>query len=689
MDIFISYAREDAVFAARLHEGISSCDLSVWRDSEINAGERYTDEIDSALNTATIVVVVVSPASNESEWVRREILYAQQLDKRIVPVLASEISLPLLLADLHAISLYENFETGLNQLVTTLDDTKSLVIATLASSGRGRPTDMTKVLWLFLAAVGLVVLTVITVRSDGLIAEITATGLAIGGALLMMAWKADDAISIQFKRDLGLWLDGLDPSTMGRTLQRWPIHFAALFDRVFGKKHLSWRCFFRSSLASLLAFLLCTLIFVQASPGEWLVYIEKGGLEPFISLAIVAMVANLLPDYVSLLETRWVIMRMQDAFTFTRLFGWLLVDLVATTAIFFLFLIGLQLITMNKVDLDFMENLVLWSLLIPADEPQWRIYAIPVWTTYFTTAWTWLYFFAQFLMRFIKPMRRLVTFLKYALPVEQRPLRTIGQIMALLATISYCLLMLPLSSIGGGQVVPDMIILEPGQFTMGDLNGEGDEYEVPRHEVSISKRFAIGKYEVTFQEYDRFAEDTGRILPNDEGWGRGRRPVINIGWDDAKAYTQWLSEQTGKHYRLPTEAEWEYAARANTQTLYWWGDDVKQNGKVWANCAECGSEWDNLQTAPVGQFPANPFGLHDMAGNVMEFVEDCWHDNYEGAPTDGSAWVEEGSSYCGMPVYRGGFWKSNSGDLRHAYRRPVFGQSSGISAMGFRLAQDL
>src|SRR5262249_13181849 len=142
--------------------------------------------------------------------------------------------------------------------------------------------------------------------------------------------------------------------------------------------------------------------------------------------------------------------------------------------------------------------------------------------------------------------------------------------------------------------------------------------------------------------------------PSDQGWGRGMQPVINVNWEDAQQFVQWLSQQTGKPYRLPSEAEWEYAARAGSLTAYPWGAEIKNDSKSMANCNFCGSQWDHRQTAPVGSFPTNKFGLHDMNGNVWELVEDCYHDNYRGAPGNGEAW----SKSCNRTarVSRGGNW---------------------------------
>jgi formylglycine-generating enzyme required for sulfatase activity len=236
------------------------------------------------------------------------------------------------------------------------------------------------------------------------------------------------------------------------------------------------------------------------------------------------------------------------------------------------------------------------------------------------------------------------------------------------------------------QEGPEMVVVPAGSFRMGDVQDTGGyKYELPVRIVKIQKPFAVGRFEVTFEEYDQFAKAANRQLPGDEGWGRGRRPVINVSWQDAAAYAEWLSGQTGKRYRLPTEAEWEYAARGGKETAYWWGKDLV---KGMANCKGCGSQWDNRQTAPVGSFKPNPFGLYDTAGNVEEWVEDCWHDNYNGAPVDGSAWKQEGGGSCGQRVIRGGYWGHVPVGLR-ASGRSWFDAGKRYDAIGFRLAQDI
>lgn len=238
-------------------------------------------------------------------------------------------------------------------------------------------------------------------------------------------------------------------------------------------------------------------------------------------------------------------------------------------------------------------------------------------------------------------------------------------------------------SLRDGMPGPEMVIVRGGAFQRGDRTGGGDPDERPVKTVTLSRPFAIGLYEITFDQYDRFCRATRCDLPEDEGWGRGRRPVINVSWEDASAYAAWLSEQTGQTYRLPTDAEWEYAARAGTTTRFWWGEGL---GEVRANCAECGSLWDGEKTARVGKFPPNPFGLHDTAGNVFEWVADCWHDSFSEAPTDGTA-VQKNKG-CGKRVIRGGAWSFPPKEMRSANRWRDFPTRKSDDT-GFRLVREL
>ncbi len=230
----------------------------------------------------------------------------------------------------------------------------------------------------------------------------------------------------------------------------------------------------------------------------------------------------------------------------------------------------------------------------------------------------------------------------------------------------------------GSDLFPETAIVGSPE---DDVQGEWNER--PAHEVRFAP-FAIGVYEVTFEEYDAYAYAVGLPLPADQGWGRGRRPAINVSWEDAVAYARWLSANTASRYRLPSEAEWEYAARAGTSTSYWWGDTVGRNR---ANCDGCGSEWDLDRSAPVGSFAPNPFGLHDTAGNVWELVQDCAHSNYDGAPVDGSAW-EDSSGACSDRMMRGGSWQSRPWKLRSVARYSTQPDARGRN-LGFRLVREI
>jgi formylglycine-generating enzyme required for sulfatase activity len=222
---------------------------------------------------------------------------------------------------------------------------------------------------------------------------------------------------------------------------------------------------------------------------------------------------------------------------------------------------------------------------------------------------------------------------------------------------------------------PEMVVVPAGSFMMGSNAGR---------KVTIAKPFAVGKFEVTFAEWDACVATGGcKHTPRDQGWGRGTRPVINVSWGDiTEQYLPWLNRLVGRSYRLLTEAEWEYAARAGSQRKYSWGDDI---GRNLANCDGCGSHWDNKQTAPVGSFQVNSFGLFDMHGNVRERVEDCYQDSYAGAPTDGSA---RSSASCSFRVLRSGSWFSNPSFL-HSASSYKGNQADRSYNVGFRVARTL
>ena len=209
---------------------------------------------------------------------------------------------------------------------------------------------------------------------------------------------------------------------------------------------------------------------------------------------------------------------------------------------------------------------------------------------------------------------------------------------------------------------PLMVVIPAGRFTMGSPEDEVDRTagEGPQHPVTISRPFALSKTEVTFDQWDACVAE-GVCPKAVDGWGRGKMPVIDVSWESAQTYVTWLSTITGSPYRLPTEAEWEYATRAGTTSRYPWGDEV---GTGHANCNGCGGPF-TLQTAPVRSFPANAFGLLDMQGNVWEWVEDVWHDTFDGAPDNGSAWLSGDPTFR---VIRGSSWHNEPELARSAIR---------------------
>ena len=249
---------------------------------------------------------------------------------------------------------------------------------------------------------------------------------------------------------------------------------------------------------------------------------------------------------------------------------------------------------------------------------------------------------------------------------------------------------------------------------MGSPPGTGDDGERPQHKVSIARAFALGRYALTVAEFARFVAATGykteaernpkeglRVWDggkNEWVWSKGKswrdpgfvqgenHPVVGVSWNDALACTKWLtkrlSEKMDKDYRLPSEAEWEYAARAGTSTRYPWGE---KPGTNLANFRDSGSQWSGKQTSPVGSFEPNGFGLCDMIGNLWEWVQDCWNDSYQGAPGDGGAWQ---SGDCGQRVLRGGSWDSRPENARVSYR--VRGEPPyRYDLTGFRVARTL
>jgi formylglycine-generating enzyme required for sulfatase activity len=224
---------------------------------------------------------------------------------------------------------------------------------------------------------------------------------------------------------------------------------------------------------------------------------------------------------------------------------------------------------------------------------------------------------------------------------------------------------------------PTMVLVAAGSFSMGQT---GDSTAMPVHRVAI-RRFALGQRPVTIGEWKACVADGGcssvRLTDSDD-----RASMHNLSWDDAQQYVAWLSKKTGHSYRLPTEAEWEYAARGNTATRYWWGDQV---GVGLANCTDCGGKQDKSRPLPVDSYKPNPFGLLGVHGGVSQWTADCWFPNYDGAPTDGSA---RDRKNCDRHVLRGGSFRNDRNNITAAVRN-YYDTSVRYPGNGFRVAADL
>ena len=249
---------------------------------------------------------------------------------------------------------------------------------------------------------------------------------------------------------------------------------------------------------------------------------------------------------------------------------------------------------------------------------------------------------------------------------------------------------------------PKMVVVPAGKFTMGSPKDEPkrDNSEGPQHEVTIAKPFAVCSNAISFNEWHAYVGDgktkgllfksPERYVPENHGWGRGRRPVINVSWKDTLAYISWLSDKTGQHYRLLSEAEWEYVARAGRATPFWWGKSITPNHANYdGNFTYVGGGAKGKyrrKTVSVDSFDANPWGLYSVNGNVLEWCEDIWHNNYNGAPTDGCAWLQGGEP--DHRVVRGGSWVDYPRNLRSASRKRLSSDLRGYD-LGFRLARTL
>jgi len=261
-----------------------------------------------------------------------------------------------------------------------------------------------------------------------------------------------------------------------------------------------------------------------------------------------------------------------------------------------------------------------------------------------------------------------------------------------------------------GGIGPEMVVIPTGKFIMGSPPNEPGRFidEGPTHQVTLSHPFAVSRYEISFAQYDQFVTSTQHARPSDKGWGdlfwgRKNMAVFNVSWHDAVAYTRWLSAQTGKNYRLLSESEWEYAARAGKTTAFSSGACITKDqanfhaGYAYSDCPI--TELYRGKMLAVGQFLPNEWGLHDVHGNAFEWTLDCWHENYFGAPNDATAWLEQtnqedeliqeaAEADCNQRVLRGGSWSGRPRDIRFAQRAK---NTSGFSSIfiGFRVAREI
>ena len=241
-------------------------------------------------------------------------------------------------------------------------------------------------------------------------------------------------------------------------------------------------------------------------------------------------------------------------------------------------------------------------------------------------------------------------------------------------------------SLPDGTPGPELVVVPAGTFVIGDSVGSGNHNERPTKQLTLPKAFAMGVYEVSFGEWRAYSEATGKPMPNNEGWGLSeQRPVMHVNWHQAQAFCQWLSQVTGQRYRLPTEAEWEYAARAGSSNLFWWGDSAAPvNEQPFAHCRGCGtSSFIRNKTALRGQFAPNAFGLYDTAGNVWEWTASPYSATFDGSEQHSARLLDQRPR-----VVRGGAWNSGPQYLRSSLLDPRQADQASYS-LGFRVLREL
>jgi len=773
-DSFVSYARLDKDRIHVLVQALEGEGFSVFWDDYFEGGNEWADVLEKELTRSRAVLVIWTKTSSASRWVREEANEALH-QKKLIPLLFDEGRPPFGFRTIHAedfvgwdgdksaecwrrLSLMLNRIVGDRLSAFTAGPAASGGVADEKRSGSGdhRPPGEVAAADVrpdgsFLST-GLVLLATVLAIASAVYFDlgVLAAAALIGATLFFLFRTADRDMSLPSKALAERWLLPVKGGVRIGVTEA----FNNLFEAVFWHRHFSLRCFWRSAVASTLAYGLLLGFgwffiseFREAFTSEW---------SPSLRNAILAfLVANIFADYLSLFETRLFIrflvrrpgfapvaVVLDFILTFVILAFILYVVNVAAQYLFFVFgdaavsdaralgeaggakglegaeaakafgipsLFGYYQGLIPQLSARGGEVADLWA-------ESWLL-IIAAATTYVTSIWlVFILVFGAALRLFVGQDGR-ATVLGRLLGVRRRPFTAFGLVSGAFAVLVAALIATPMllvakpalaitednvaavieqaeakelspgASFRDCSECPEMVVIPGGRFRMGSPSNEPDRYddEGPQRDVSIAKAFAVGKFEVTWAEWEACVrdgdcharEDEAR---EDEGWGRGQRPVINIDWNDAQAYAAWLSSKTGASYRLLSEAEWEYAARAGTPTRYAFGDTITNAQANFYGDAPVG------KTVPVGSYPANAFGLHDMHGNVWEWVEDAYADAYgAGQPVDGGAFTKGSGSYR---VIRGGSWSNDPQSLRSADRNWITPTIRG-NILGFRVARTL
>ena len=524
------------------------------------------------------------------------------------------------------------------------------------------------------------------------------------GVIAAFTKSTSELLKDESKKEIGHWLLGLD---IPQSVANWPQTFSGLFDRIFTEKHYSWKCFFRSCVASLLSVGLFTILFYGLDPERFLHGPAYG--DKIKILAVVfgcGIVFNLIPDYISLLETRYILRWMSRVHSGRKILGLMVLDLILTLGIFlgFFTLMGsllqdhfFRMIGLNDVWMEIYSP-TMFSFGVHAyvhdfgsfflTNTQLRdVFGIFIYSTFITSIWIWLYAIAGWSTRLILKVRPVLDLVKRHFRLSEKPILFIGFVAVCIQTMIHI-------GIGVVTVLADanakedkraaleedicpitamkFIKINPGSFQMGAVDGDKDEK--PLHTVRITESFYLGQTEVTQTQWQQVMGDNPSHFKDNPN-----HPVENVSWIDVQEFLDKLNERAGdSFYRLPTGAEWEYACRAGSEGSFHC-PDRKLNQFAWTAYNSGGT------TQPVAQKKANPWGLYDLHGNVWEWVQD-WYgkDFYSTSPAVNPKGPEEGISR----VFRGGSW-GDSGSYCRAAGRYWYLPSYRNRDLGFRVVRAL